>query len=294
MLNNTLFKEDKSKSGIYRIINVITNKSYIGSSVNFYKRMKKHSQDLIKNKHHSSYLQNSYNKYGKENFVFEIIAFCPKEYIIKLEQWFLDNLKPEYNIRTNAKSNLGLKMSASTKEKLRKINIGKKMTDEQKLKISLSKKGRKIPKDVVDKIYKARIGLKRSKEAIEKTRLANLGSKRTEKQKQNISNSLKGKILSVEHKEKISAFFKGSNLTKEHKEKISNSHKKNKQSLEKKRFLMRGSGSPSSKLKEEDVLFIKQSLKDKSFTEKELSKKYNVSESTIANIKKGKCWSHVV
>ncbi len=85
-------------SGIYKITNLVNNKFYIGSSCNLKNREWQHFNQLKRNKHSSSKLQNSYNKHGKNNFKFEIIAICPDIYLVKLEQWFLDNLKPHYNI----------------------------------------------------------------------------------------------------------------------------------------------------------------------------------------------------
>ena len=85
-------------SGIYQIINLITNKSYIGSTKDFKNREWQHFNMLERNKHSSKKLQRSYNKHGKNNFKFEVIARCPTEYLIKLEQYFLDTLKPYYNI----------------------------------------------------------------------------------------------------------------------------------------------------------------------------------------------------
>ena len=57
---------------IYRIQNKITNDFYVGSSLHFKQREKQHLYNLKHNKHHSSYLQNAWNKYGEENFIFEI------------------------------------------------------------------------------------------------------------------------------------------------------------------------------------------------------------------------------
>ena len=54
----------------------------------------------------------------ESNFKFNILVTCPKEYCIKLEQWFIDNLKPEYNIRLKADSNIGIKFSDEHKKKL--------------------------------------------------------------------------------------------------------------------------------------------------------------------------------
>lgn len=103
------------KSGIYQIINIENHKFYIGSACNLSRRKYEHFNLLKKNKHYNKYLQRSYNKKA-DAFEFKVLAFCPREYLIKLEQWFLDNLKPEYNLAPNAQSMLGFKFSEETKK----------------------------------------------------------------------------------------------------------------------------------------------------------------------------------
>lgn len=294
LIKNNLEKTTKNKSGIYKISSNIDDRVYIGSSVNLYNRLKTHSLDLIKNKHDNKHLQNFTNKYSIDSLFFEVISFCPPEYLIKLEQWFINNTINKFNIRKKAESNLGLKTSDATKEKLRKINTGRKLTDEQKKKISESSKGRKTSPEVIKKIADKRRGSKRNPLAIEKTRLANLGSKRTEEQKRNISNSLKGKKLSDEHKQKISKQFKNSILSKEHKQKISESHKNNIKNIEKQRNRQQGEGGNFAKLKDDDIRFIRKSLLEKTHTVKELTEIFNVKQITILSIEKHKTWKHVV
>lgn len=117
------------KTGVYEILNTITKERYIGSASRigksnslsgFYVRFEKHKSLLKSNKHYNIHLQRAYNKYGENNFNFNVLSICPSEYCIKLEQWFLDNLKPEYNIRKIADSNKGIKFTAEHKEKLSK------------------------------------------------------------------------------------------------------------------------------------------------------------------------------
>jgi group I intron endonuclease len=62
-------------------------------------------------------LNRAATKYGEQNFSFEIIAKCPIEYVIKLEQWFLATLNPHYNVAKIAGSNLGIKRTEETKLK---------------------------------------------------------------------------------------------------------------------------------------------------------------------------------
>lgn len=58
---------------VYRILNTETNKEYIGSTLNYIKRKKTHFYNLKNNKHHCIHLQRSYNKYGRDKFIFEIL-----------------------------------------------------------------------------------------------------------------------------------------------------------------------------------------------------------------------------
>jgi len=94
-------------TGVYLIFNKVNFHFYIGSTIApFYKRKSEHKRSLEKGIHHSQYLQNSWNKYGAENF-----AFLPF-YILDrktchiglyrcLEQEFINLLKPQYNTTNN-------------------------------------------------------------------------------------------------------------------------------------------------------------------------------------------------
>lgn len=91
-------------SGIYGIRNLVNNKIYIGSAINFRKRKNSHFSALKKNRHHNNHLQRAYNKYGNSNFLFFVIEFCDKDVLITREQFYLDQNKSAqreygYNIR---------------------------------------------------------------------------------------------------------------------------------------------------------------------------------------------------
>ena len=63
-------------SGIYSIFCISNSKYYIGQAIDVDKRIKAHVNKLDANTHHSPYLQHSYNLYGKENLIFEILEYC--------------------------------------------------------------------------------------------------------------------------------------------------------------------------------------------------------------------------
>lgn len=66
----------------------------------------------------------------------EILEYCDPINIISREQFYLDNLNPEYNILMIARSSKGFKHSVETKELLRTLNLHRIISDDTKLKIS--------------------------------------------------------------------------------------------------------------------------------------------------------------
>lgn len=86
-------------SGIYEIRNLLNNKVYIGSCVNFEARKKRHLRDLKSNNHHNVRLQRSYNKHGLDNFEFNIIERIQyeKDIIIERENYYINKLNSKIN-----------------------------------------------------------------------------------------------------------------------------------------------------------------------------------------------------
>lgn len=137
--------------GVYSIIHIGSGRLYIGSALFFYKRWSEHRIKLSKNIHPNKRLQNFWNKYGKENFKFEIIEVIKsptKELLEQREQYWIDYYKSSdrnlgFNIRKISSSNLGFKHSDETKQKMRLAHLGKKQSSEHIKNAAASHRGKK-------------------------------------------------------------------------------------------------------------------------------------------------------
>ena len=91
-------------SGIYMIENQANGKIYIGQTSDLERRKKEHLNKLKNKTHHNLHLQNSFNKYGEDNFVFKIIKKNIPYYLLdSLEKRYIDifqsNIYPEVHHR---------------------------------------------------------------------------------------------------------------------------------------------------------------------------------------------------
>lgn len=160
-------------TGIYKIENIINNKIYIGSCSNFNVRKGSHLCLLRQGKHHSIKLQRSFNKYGEDKFIISLVENCEKENLINREQYYIDSLKPYYNICLVAGSTKGRVFTDLHKERLSKSLTGKIRTQEQKErqrqikigKIHTEKTKEKVSK-IVNELKDNRVGDKVNSEQI--------------------------------------------------------------------------------------------------------------------------------
>ena len=92
--------------GIYRIVNKINNKSYIGQSINIEKRIKTHFWTAFRENlpTYNYHIYQAIRKYGKENFEWEILETLQEDNRSKLdelEQFYIkqyDSFKNGYNM----------------------------------------------------------------------------------------------------------------------------------------------------------------------------------------------------
>jgi group I intron endonuclease len=120
----------QSSPGIYKITSTTSGKMYIGCASNIRTRINGHLYDLRRDNHNNSYLQRAWNKYGEENFVFEIIEKCDISDLHSKEHYGVNKLNCldrsiGYNLKSTDPNGKSVH-SEETKEKLRSINKGKK------------------------------------------------------------------------------------------------------------------------------------------------------------------------
>lgn len=119
-------------AGIYKLTNKATGLCYVGQSQNVKKRIKDHFRLLRWNRHPNKKLQNAYNEYGQENFVFDVEAVCENlKDLDTIENAFLSgdaffNDPTFYNIADFAKA--PMRNKKHSEEAKKRISIGRKMS----------------------------------------------------------------------------------------------------------------------------------------------------------------------
>src|ERR1700744_1045992 len=115
---SSILKDNRGKSGIYRLNNTISGKSYVGSSVNIGNRLSIYYSNKAmfnKTRDRTSLIYSALLKHGYTNFNLDILEYCGVDILIKREQYYMDIIKPDYNILKAANSRIGSKHSLRQK-----------------------------------------------------------------------------------------------------------------------------------------------------------------------------------
>lgn len=122
---------------IYLITNTINGMQYIGQTVNPEARWKKHLSVARGSYYYRSYFYNAINKYGPDNFTFEVVLECDAEALEEKEQ--------EYIAKYNTLYPNGYNLTPGGKKLYKENNpfYKRQHSEETKLKISLKNRGRK-------------------------------------------------------------------------------------------------------------------------------------------------------
>jgi group I intron endonuclease len=217
---------------IYITTNKINGKKYVG----------KCQRTVEKSEHYlgsGNLLKHSIKKYGKDNFIKEILEKNlnlsniqdRERYWIKI----LDTKFPKgYNLTDGGEGLLNptdetRKRMSEKNKKLSGVNspkYGKPVSEETKKKISEKLKNRYRSPETIEKHKQKMLGRITSKETKKKMSDSKKGKKHTPTQIEKRRQKLIGKPLSKEHKEKIGKSNKGKKVTEEQKEKSRNSNPK--------------------------------------------------------------------
>lgn len=193
---------NRSKGGIYKIVNKLNGKYYVGRTKNFKKRWYDHRKRLRNNYHINNHLQCAWNKYGESNFDFVIVEIldtnlCHRETEQKYINQFIEDRKNRinncYNISDSSDGPLllgnkngmfGRTHSEETKKKISKLNKGKQHSEETKKMWSEQRKGRpswnigmKMSDEYREKLSNIRKGKRHSEETKKKMSQSQLGEK---------------------------------------------------------------------------------------------------------------------
>ena len=152
--------------GIYRIVNLTTNGTYLGSSVRIAKRMKDHRWALEKGAHINRYLQSAWNKYGATMFVFEPLVSCNEKDLEQREQEFIDAYiehdMPLYNLKPSADPRTLFRYRATEESKAKQSAAlkGKKtgpLSPETKRRLSIALRGRVLSLAHIENMRRSRL-----------------------------------------------------------------------------------------------------------------------------------------
>jgi len=124
---STILTAVKGKAGIYMWTHKETGKSYVGSAFELHKRLINYYNKSYLNSHNSMYIYKAILNHGYGAFSLSILEYIDisnlsledaRKLILEHEQYYLDSLKPHYNILIIAGSRLGYKHSEQTIAKM--------------------------------------------------------------------------------------------------------------------------------------------------------------------------------
>lgn len=141
---------------VYVIRCVTTGKVYVGSTCNFERRRREHYSRLRRGCSDTATLQNAWNKYGEDAFVFELMETLPAatdgELCAREGYWIakFEETVGVFNINKSPEA---------------PPFRGKKMPEGTGAKIAAKLRGRKTSREIVEKVAASNRGRKRSPEA---------------------------------------------------------------------------------------------------------------------------------
>jgi group I intron endonuclease len=103
-------------TGIYMLKNKLNDNCYVGQSVNIHKRWIDHKTPSKRS--HGTVLARALSKYGCENFELIVLEYCSDDKLNEREIYYIDSLKPIYNMNEGGLGNRGHRLSVEVKNRL--------------------------------------------------------------------------------------------------------------------------------------------------------------------------------
>lgn len=138
-----ILADNRNKTCIYRWVNKKNGNTYVGSSVTMSVRMYTYYSLRYLAKSNRP-IDRALLKYGFSNFRLEILEYCDKNNALVREQYYMDLLKPEYNIVEIAGSTLGYKHTPESLAKMRDFVLSDEVRDRKALSTANATAARRI------------------------------------------------------------------------------------------------------------------------------------------------------
>jgi hypothetical protein len=138
-----ILADNRGKTGVYCWTNKINGNIYVGSSVNISVRMYTYySLGSLVNS--NRLIDRAILKYGFSNFRLDILEYCDKHNVLEREQYYMDLLKPIYNIVQKAGSTLGYKHTPESLVKMRDFVLSDEVRNRKAISTRNATDARKI------------------------------------------------------------------------------------------------------------------------------------------------------
>ena len=134
--------------GIYKITNIVNNKSYIGISTDIEERWCQHKNQYNWQREKNKTLYQAFQKYGLENFTFEVLEECKITELSEKEKYYVNKYDTYHN---------GYNETAGGEDFHGDSHPGHKLQKEDVMDIRMRYKNLER-KNEVYKLYKSRIG----------------------------------------------------------------------------------------------------------------------------------------
>jgi group I intron endonuclease len=161
---------------LYQITNLLNNKKYIGITNNITKRWWAH-----RNRKTRTAISGAIQKYGLDQFYFEILIIGSRDYILTLEQQYIKEYSTRapngYNLTDGGEGSVGCNASSEHLRRMARMRTGIPLTPEHRQKISQSETGKFVSLETRNNIRLSLLRRFSDPNERKKLSLAHLGKK---------------------------------------------------------------------------------------------------------------------